>query len=266
MLNSFIASHGQLLRFMRIGAYNHRNLMLGHLLQQVVRGVVVRTTTLIDAPRIDLHNQVLPANQLNAVIGQFPIPILLFGKEAVLVVHFYFVKMSDNIKILSFNHFIRLFPESSNGFTDVSGEEILKPVVIDFAFGAIDEPDMIAARSAHQMNPADDIIEVESVAIERKRLGHSRNEVAFQSTKELYFRILLLQSVDSRDILRDSLLTDAEIVIEGHGRVGGEAELGVMKLNGFLDESVQRLLPVAESGVGMVIVLHGRRNRRPLRD
>ena len=240
-------------------------MMLDYLLQQLVGGVVIGTAAFVNATGIDFDDEMLLADQFHTMVGEFCVPIFLFGKEAVLVVHFYFVEMSDNIKTLYFNHFVSLFPESSNRLTDVAGKEILKPVVVNFAFGAIDEPDIIAVGSAYKVHPPDDIIEVESFAIEGKGLGHARDEVAFQPTKQLYFRILLLESVNGIDILRNSLLADAEIVVEGHGGVRGEAELGVMKLNGLLDESVQGLLPVAESGVGMVIVLHGRSGQRPLR-
>lgn len=193
MFHRFIAPHGKFLRLMCISTHNHGNMVLGDLLQQVVGGIVVGTTAFVDATGIDFNDEMFLSDEFHAMVGQFRVPILIFREKAVLVVHFDFIEMSDNIKLLSFNHFKSLFPESGDGLTDVIAKKIVKTLVVDFTFGAVDEPDIVAVVGAHEMHPTDDIIKVKSIAIVGEGLGHAGDKVAFQSFEQLQIRVLLLQ-------------------------------------------------------------------------
>lgn len=249
---------------MGIGTHHDRNMVVGHLFQKIIGGIVVGAAAFVDAASVDFDDQVLLADKFDAVVGQFRVPILLFGKEAFLVVHLDFIEMGDNIKLLSFNHFKTLFPESSDGFLDITSKIFCQAKIIDFPFGAIDEPDMVAVGLANQMHAADDIVEVKSIFEIGERLGHSRDEVAFETTEQLQIRILRLKGMYDGSILGDSLLVDAKIVLEGDGRVGGEAELVVVELGGALHKKVDRLLAIAEGGVGMVVIFHEKMRDKPL--
>ena len=241
---------------MGIGTHHNGNMVVGHLFQKIIGGIVVGTAAFVDAASVDFDDQVLLADKFDAVVGQFRVPILLFGKEAFLVVHLDFIEMGDNIKLLSFNHFKALLPESSDGFLDITSKIFCQAKIIDFPFGAIDEPDMVAVGLANQMHAADDIVEVKGVFEIGERLGHAGDEVAFETTEQLQIRILRLKGMNGSSIVGDSLLADAEIVLEGDGRMGGEAELAVVELGGALHKKVDRLLAVAEGGVGMVVIFH----------
>lgn len=246
---------------MGIGTHHDRNMVVGHLFQKIIGGIVVGAAAFVDAAGVDFDDQVLMADELDAVVGQFRVPILLFGKEAFLVVHFNFIEMGDNIKLLSFNHFKTLFPKSSNGFSDITPKIFCQTIIIDFPFGAIDEPDMVAVGLANQMHAADNIVKVEGVFEIGERLGHAGDKVAFETTEQLQIRILTLKGMNGSSILGDRLLVDAEIVLEGDGRVGGEAELIVMELRGALHKQFDRLLAIAEGGVGMVVIFHEKKAR-----
>ena len=263
MFYRFITTECQLLRLMGIGTHHNRNMVVSHLFQKIVGGIVVGTAAFVNAAGVDFDNQVLLADEFDAVVGQFRVPILLFGKEAFLVVHLNFIEMSDNIKLLSFNHFKTLFPESSDGFSNITSKIFCQTIVIDFSFGAIDKPDMVAVGLANQMHAADNIVKVEGVFEIGERLGHAGDEVAFETAEQLQIRILRLKGVNGGRILGDRLLADAEIVLEGDGRVGGEAELVVVELGGALHKKVYRLLSVAEGGVGMVVILHEKKRDKP---
>ena len=256
MFDRLITTQSQLLRFMGIGAHHDRNMVVSNLLQKIVRGIVVGTAAFVDAAGVDFDDQVLLVDKFDAVVGQFRVPIFLFGKEAFLVVHLDFIEMGDNIKLLSFNHFKALFPESSDGFSDITSKIFCQTIVIDFPFGAIDEPDMVAMGLAYQMHAADNIVKVEGVFEIGERLGHAGDKVAFETTEQLQIRILRLKGMDGSSIVGDSLLADAEIVLEGDGGVRGESELVVVELGGALHKKVDRLLAVAEGGVGMVVIFH----------
>ena len=185
MFNRLITTECQLLRLMGIGAHHDRNMVVGHLFQKIVGGIVVGTAAFVDAAGVDFDDQVLLADKFNAVVGQFRVPILLFGKEAFLVVHLDFIEMSNNIKLLSFNHFKALLPESSDSFSDITSKIFCQTIVIDFSFGAIDEPDMVAVGLANQMHAADDIVEVKGVFEIGERLGHAGDKVALETTEQL---------------------------------------------------------------------------------
>lgn len=62
--------------------------------------------------------------------------------------------------------------------------------------------------------------------------------------------------MDSGGIVGNFGFVDAEIILEGDRRMGGEAELAVVELGGTLHKKVDRLLAVAEGGVGMVVIFH----------
>ena len=62
--------------------------------------------------------------------------------------------------------------------------------------------------------------------------------------------------MDSGGIVGNFGFADAEIVLKGDGRVRGEAELVVVELGSALHKKVDRLLAVAEGGVGMVVIFH----------
>lgn len=256
MFNRLITTECQLLRLMGIGTHHDRNMVVGHLFQKIVGGIVVGAAAFVDAAGVDFDNQMLLSDKFDAVVGQFRVPILLFGKEAFLVVHLDFIEMGDNIKLLSFNHFKTLLPKSSNGFSDITPKIFCQTIIIDFPFGAIDEPDMVTVGLANQVHAADDIVEVKGVFEIGERLGHAGDEVAFKTAEQLQIRILTLKGMDGSSILGDSFLVDAEIVLEGDGRVGGEAELVVVELGGALHKQFDRLLAVAEGGVGMVVIFH----------
>ena len=246
---------------MGIGTHHDRNMVVGHLFQKIIGGIVVGTAAFVDAAGVDFDDQVLLADKFNAVVGQFRVPILLFGKEAFLVVHLDFIEMSNNIKLLSFNHFKALLPEGSNGFSNITPKIFCQTIVIYFSFGAIDEPDMVAVGLANQMHATDNVVEVEGIFEMGERLSHARDEVAFETTEQLQIRILALKSMDGGRIVGDRFLVDAKIVLEGDGRVGGKAELVVVELGGALHKKFDRLLAVAEGGVGMVVIFHEKKAR-----
>ena len=256
MIHRFITPHGKLLRLMCISTHNHRNMMLGNLAEQVVGGIVVGATALVNATGIDFDDEMFLSDEFHAMVGQLPIPLLIFREEAVLVVHLNFVEMSDNVKLLGFNHFKTLFPESGDGLADVIAEKVMKSLVVDFTLGTIDEPDMVTVVGAHQMHAPDDVIEVKSVAIEGKRLGHAGDKVAFQSFEQLQIRVLLLQRIDNGGIFGDGGFADTELILERNRGMGGKAELPVVQFGSPLHETLERILSVAVGGVGVVIVLH----------
>lgn len=249
---------------MGIGTHHDRNMVVGHLFQKIIGGIVVGAAAFVDAAGVDFDDQVLLADKFNAMVGQFRVPILLFGKEAFLVVHLDFIEMSNNIKLLSFNHFKALLPESGDSFSDITPKIFCQAKIIDFPFGAIDEPDMVAVGLANQMHAADDIVEVKSIFEIGERLGHAGDKVAFETTEQLQIRILRLKGMNGGSIVGDSLLADAEIVLEGDGRMGGEAELAVVELGGALHKKLDRLLAVAEGGVSMIVIFHGKMLDKPL--
>ena len=256
MIYRFITPHGKFLRLMCIGAHNHGNMVLGDLLQQVVGGIVVGTTAFVDATGIDFDDEVLLANEFYAVVGQFRVPILLFGKEAFLVMHLDFIEMSDNVKLLSFNHFKSLFPESGDGLADVIAEKVVKSLVVDFTLGAVDEPDIVAVVGTHQMHPTDDVIEMKCVLVEGEGLGHAGDEIAFQSFEQLQIRVLLLQRVDGGRIIGDGRFADTELILERDGRMRRETELMIMQLGSFFHKTLQRIFTVAVGGMGVIVVFH----------
>lgn len=258
MFNRLITTECQLLRLMGIGTHHDRNMVVGHLFQKIIGGIVVGTAAFVDAAGVDFDDQVLLVDKFNAVVGQFRVPILLFGKEAFLVVHLDFIEMSDNIKLLSFNHFKALLPESSDSFSDITPKIFCQTIVIYFPFGAIDKPDMVAMGLANQVHATDNIVKVEGVFEIGERLSHAGDEVAFETTEQLQIRILRLKGMNGGSILGDSLLVDTKIVLEGDGRVGGETELVVVELGGALHKKLDRLLAVAEGGVSMVVIFHGK--------
>ena len=241
---------------MGIGAHNDGDMVMSHLFQKIIGRIVVGTAPFVDTAGVDFDDKMLLTNEFDAVVGQFCVPILIFSEEAFLVVHLDFIEMGDNIKLLSFNHFKTLFPEGSDGFPDITSKIFCQTMVVNLAFGAIDEPDMVAMWLADQMDASDDIIEVKGILEIKERLGHAGDEVAFEATEQLQIRELRLKGMDGRGINGDSVLVDAEIVLEGDGRVGREAELVVVELGGALHKKLNRLLAVAEGGVGMVVVFH----------
>ena len=53
--------------------------------------------------------------------------------------HLDFVEMGDDVKLFIFDHFVRLFEESTHGTADVAIKELLQAFIVDFPFRAIDE-------------------------------------------------------------------------------------------------------------------------------
>ena len=113
----------------------------------------------------------------------------------VAVVHLDFVEVGDDIKLLVFNHFVRLFEKAAHGTTDVAIEEFLQAFVIDLPLRAVNEPDLFGKRSLslskgrinNKMNSTNQIIKVILFFGHGERFGNAREVIGFQTAINVDF-------------------------------------------------------------------------------
>ena len=126
----------------RIGGDDGGNAHLAGLLHQPRRGIETIVAFLVDAACVDFHHEAFLADEVESFEGQFAIPWLVLVEITVAVVHLDFVEVGDDVKLLVFNHLVRLVEETAHSTTDVAIEKLLQAFVIDFPLRAIDEPNI----------------------------------------------------------------------------------------------------------------------------
>ena len=90
------------------------------------------------------------------------VPFVIHAEKALLVVHFDFVNMSNNIGRLTFNHLVHLVKISANRFTGITTENILQTFIIGFSSGAVNKPQFLFSKGNQQMHTANHIVKIGS--------------------------------------------------------------------------------------------------------
>ena len=152
-----------------IGGDDGGDTHLASLLHQPGRRIEAIVAFLVDAACVDFHHEAFLSDKVEGFEGEFAIPWLVFMEITVAVVHLDFVEVGYNVKLLVFNHFVRLLEETAHGTTDVAIEEFLQAFVIDLPLGAINEPDLFSYRR-RRFDRLNDLHWIRSLSLSKGRL------------------------------------------------------------------------------------------------